>query len=181
MSSALFILLWARKLQPPRQAPPSASSSSRRMGTAEEQRELSAAATSIGVYLRQAGGVAAATGRFKVHWRALTRSSENIKAAAASSLLSCLWRSDPSRVPGRRVIAMFSGTFLPLFEPTDATASQDELPLTVGAVSKRTNGSNYFFREMCAGSGLFKVPRNANPKGSKRPRSHGSYKGMRGS
>lgn len=108
LSSALFIPLWARKLKPPRQPPPSSwAASSSRMDTAEEQRELSPMATSTGVCLIQAGGVADVPavprqrlGRFQVHWRLckqLRHWRELCKHKTSriiSSFLTCLWVLD---------------------------------------------------------------------------------------
>lgn len=124
LSSALFIPLWAGKLQPPRRQPPPwcwAASSGRRMDTAEEQSELSPMATSTRVCLTQAGGDVAGSavprrclGCFQVHWqlfkqpRCWREFCKQERSGTVPSFLTCLWVLDSVWTPKRLVIAMLS-------------------------------------------------------------------------
>lgn len=130
MSSALFIPLRAKKLQPPaptRQPPPSssaASSSSRRMDSAEEQRELSPmATTSTRVRLAQAGEAVAVSavprqclGGFQVHWQLFKepRRSRGLckhkRSCTISSFLTCLRLLDSLWIPKKGMLLQCSET-----------------------------------------------------------------------
>lgn len=122
MSSALFIPLWARKLQPlPCQLPPSSwaahsssSSNSRRMDTAEKQGcfnwNLSPTAwRSCGYFsATAANGLFSGSPATVEAAKALQGGSENMKDAAQFAFLTCLWVLDFCGYQKRHVIAMFS-------------------------------------------------------------------------